>query len=466
MAQKRKSKGGDGDLFVEGSGQLRLVDKSAEQQALEKGKVECLGMTFDSEDARRAYFTDRLREILADPEFRNTPGFPKGTDEDIIRMSDPPWYTVCPNPFIDQFLSITKPTNDHGARSLDAFTADVSEGKNDPIYNAHSYHTKVPHQVIQSYISHYTAPGDVVLDCFCGTGMTGVACAELNASRRCIQIDLSSAATAIAYNYSAQKDRQADYTHTRAVLTAIEDEYAWAYRTRHTGWKSADRSVRRDVKENTGQSKEYGTVQFVLWSDVFLCPHCSGEIVFWLEAANAHIAALRDSFPCSHCDATLDKRSLDRVWTTFQDEALQAPAKACKRVPVLVQYEVNGKTFHKSPDEEDHALIAKTEALKISDWYPTAELPRGDKTADPRSVGITHAHHFYTRRNLSVMARAVETSPRMPNRKQAGVRILVHIHKRVDYPYESVASVEFLQEARWGYRSNPCWYTLCVFGLN
>lgn len=28
------------------------------------------------------------------------------------------------------------------------FAADVSEGKNDPIYNAHSYHTKVPHKAI------------------------------------------------------------------------------------------------------------------------------------------------------------------------------------------------------------------------------------------------------------------------------------------------------------------------------
>ena len=95
MAKKQKTTGGDGDLFIEGSGQLRLVDKSAEQQALEKGKVEYLGMTFDSEDARRAYFTDRLREKLADPEFRNTPGFPKGTDNDIIRLSDPPYYTAC-----------------------------------------------------------------------------------------------------------------------------------------------------------------------------------------------------------------------------------------------------------------------------------------------------------------------------------------------------------------------------------
>ena len=52
---------------------------------------------------------------------------------------------------------------------------DVSEGKTDPIYKAHSYHTKVPHLAIVPSILHYTEPGDVVLDGFCGSGMTGVA---------------------------------------------------------------------------------------------------------------------------------------------------------------------------------------------------------------------------------------------------------------------------------------------------
>ena len=55
------------------------------------------------------------------------------------------------------------------------FAADIKEGKNDPIYNAHSYHTKVPPRSIIPYILHYTQPGDLVLDVFCGSGMTGVA---------------------------------------------------------------------------------------------------------------------------------------------------------------------------------------------------------------------------------------------------------------------------------------------------
>jgi DNA modification methylase len=54
-----------------------------------------------------------------------------------------------------------------------AFAADIKEGKNDPIYNGHSYHTKVPPRAIIPYILHYTEPGDLVLDPFCGSGMLG-----------------------------------------------------------------------------------------------------------------------------------------------------------------------------------------------------------------------------------------------------------------------------------------------------
>ena len=35
--------GQSGDLFIDGSGQLRLVDKSVEQQALEKGRSSVSG---------------------------------------------------------------------------------------------------------------------------------------------------------------------------------------------------------------------------------------------------------------------------------------------------------------------------------------------------------------------------------------------------------------------------------------
>ena len=63
------------------------------------------------------------------------------------------------------------------------FAADVSEGKGGALYRAHTYHTKVPHRAIMRYILHYTDPGDIIFDGFCGTGMTGVA-AQLCGDRR------------------------------------------------------------------------------------------------------------------------------------------------------------------------------------------------------------------------------------------------------------------------------------------
>ena len=88
---------------------------------------------------------------------RNIEGFPIGTDEDIIALSDAPFYTACPNPFIEDFIKeygipYDEATDDY---HREPFAADVSEGKTDPIYMAHTYHTKVPHKAIMQYILHY-----------------------------------------------------------------------------------------------------------------------------------------------------------------------------------------------------------------------------------------------------------------------------------------------------------------------
>src|SRR5262245_47546841 len=101
------------------------------------GPVECLGMTFENDKARRAYFIEKLREKLHDPEFRAIEGFPIGSDEDILALSDPPYYTACPNPFIEDFIRCYGRCYDpNEPYSKEPFAADVSEGKNDSIYLA------------------------------------------------------------------------------------------------------------------------------------------------------------------------------------------------------------------------------------------------------------------------------------------------------------------------------------------
>ncbi len=70
---------------------------------------------------------------------RDIEGFPIGTDEDIIALSDAPYYTACPNPFIEEFIKENGTPYDEATDDYhrEPFAADVSEGKNDPIYGSH-----------------------------------------------------------------------------------------------------------------------------------------------------------------------------------------------------------------------------------------------------------------------------------------------------------------------------------------
>ena len=95
---------------------------------------------------------------------RHIEGFPIAKDEDIIALSCPPYYTACPNPFIEEFIHENGTPYDEASDDYhrEPFAADVSEGKNDPIYNAHSYHTKVPHKAIIDGLDWPDKPNNVL----------------------------------------------------------------------------------------------------------------------------------------------------------------------------------------------------------------------------------------------------------------------------------------------------------------
>jgi predicted RNA-binding Zn-ribbon protein involved in translation (DUF1610 family) len=57
----------------------------------------------------------------------------------------------------------------------------------------------------------------------------------------------------------------------------------------------------------TRHSNIFGDINYVVWSDVFICPNCTTEIVFWNVALDKD--KLKTKFPCPHCDAELIKRN-------------------------------------------------------------------------------------------------------------------------------------------------------------
>ncbi|HHV02341.1 MAG TPA: site-specific DNA-methyltransferase, partial [Bacteroidales bacterium] len=410
--------------------QEELFNSQLETRNSKPQPVTCLGIEFPNDEARRQHFTELLRERLRDPEFRKIEGFPLGSDEDILKLSDPPYYTACPNPWIADFIAeweAQKPEKPEGYQyHREPFAADVSEGKNHPIYNAHSYHTKVPHRAIMRYILHYTEPGDIVFDGFCGTGMTGVAaqmCGDRNevmalgyqvkpdgtilrnetdengrkvwvpfsklGARRAVLNDLSPAATFIAYNYNTPVDVAAFEKEAKRILKEIEKECGWMYETLHTDGKTK------------------GKINYTVWSETFNCPHCGKEVIYFEAAVDKETSAVNKDFKCPSCAAELDKKSLQRQWQSYFDSSRNETHQLVRYAPVLINYQIGKHRYEKKPDAADLSLLKRIEDTAIQDWFPTFEMPEGERKGKDgyHLKGISHLHHFYFRRAMMVYAR-------------------------------------------------------------
>jgi hypothetical protein len=419
--------------------------KDRDEQTLDFGQgtldsrsrpVECLGMTFESAEARRAYFLDKLRERLRDPEFRKIEGFPIGSDEDILNLSDPPYYTACPNPFLADFINhYGKSYDPSKPYSREPFAMDVSEGKTDPIYKAHSYHTKVPHLAIVPSILHYTEPGDVVLDGFCGSGMTGVAAQWCGTApkdyrrqiesqfgkqgigepkwgmRRVVLNDLSPAATFIAANYNLPFDVREFARTGKRILDEVEQEIGWMYLTVHSSTKDTKEHEGEILKVLLGETPcpswlKLGRIEYTVWSEVFTCPDCAGEVVFLDEALDADTKRVKDAFQCPHCGSNLTKDNLQRVFETRPDPASGKLWKRVKYQPSLISYTAGGKRHEKQPDAFDLEILKRIEAIRLPAEMPTNRFPIEQMYHGSRiePKGFSNIHHFFLPRAAHALA--------------------------------------------------------------
>ena len=424
---RSKSDRRTGRLFRNMSGQDELFEKSYEEEleARRGQQVECLGLTFESDEKRREYFLEKLRRKLKDPEFRNIEGFPIGEDEDILALSDPPYYTACPNPWIEDFIKRYgkpyDPVTDEYRR--EPFAADVSEGKTDPMYNAHAYHTKVPYKAIMHYILHYTEPTDLLFDGFCGTGMAGVAaqmCGDPDVvrdlgysvakngsltstrqehadgvqqrlqigTRNALISDLSPIATFIASNYCRPFDVAEFHKVGTKLLEEVERDVGWMYETTHS------------------DGHRTGKIDFTVWSDMYACPECAEDIIFAEQAFDSDAKRIKDNFHCPNCSVSLTKDDLELLYNSYIDAATSETVRHPKRKPVLINYSIGKTKFTKKPDTDDLATLKRIEQLSLPQELPTAELADSQmrRVGRMQPAAITRIHHFFHMRPSHALA--------------------------------------------------------------
>ncbi len=354
-------------------------------------KVICLGLTFNNDEERRDYFRNELRKKL--PQLKKIEGFPIGDDEDIIRLSDPPYYTACPNPWINDLISYWDKSQEKAPNvHVEPFTFDVAEGKNDPAYMAHAYHTKVPSKAIAKFIEHYTDPNDVILDGFSGSGMTGYAVSYLNTlsltsnQRKVVLNDLSPVASHISNTYNSPKNIEDFKDTAEKILLKIQQNYEWLFNTNHL---------------NKG---EIGKINYLIWSEMFSCPTCSEELIYWDLVIDEDTNSFKKTFTCPQCKSELNKKLLEKLYEFSNDSIINQQIKTTKYIPVKINYSFNGKRYEKKLDEYDLETLERIENFDIKN-FSAFPIPEGDEISRLiKSYGYTHIHQIYPKRNLIILS--------------------------------------------------------------
>lgn len=164
---------------------------------------------------------------------------------------------------------------------------DVSVSRSDPVYMAHGYLTKVPIAAIEPYIAAFTEPGDVVLDPFAGSGMTGVAATALGRAARLA--DVSVLGRHIGTNYVNLVDPDELGVAAGRVVEAVRDDLNDPYATRCSKCAGPAETVK------------------VVMSAMVECAACATANSYYaaLERADWRKASMR----CSGCDALISTKS-------------------------------------------------------------------------------------------------------------------------------------------------------------
>lgn len=307
-------------------------------------------------------------------------------------------YTPGPNPDLGRFVvehatPYDPATDDY---NVPPFDKPITSTKATAIYNMHTYWSKKPHDAIRQYIRHYTQPGDLVLDPFCGSG--GTALAALMEGRKAIAIDLSPAATFITKNYCTPVNPVDLQQAFQELKAKVKPEMDWLYETR------CDRCNGR------------ATTAYTVYSYVFQCPRCLEKVPLFdcveVQGQTAQGKSKKIN-ACPHCHAR------------NQVEEISTNGQRFDSVPVLAIYECKegcrpkrDARHHNDPNLKKRIFFAEYDLGKLNEievrgipyWVPPHHMmnvvsdsePWGDEWRPGRNFRTVAK--LFTKRNLWALA--------------------------------------------------------------
>jgi 16S rRNA G966 N2-methylase RsmD len=240
----------------------------------------------------------------------------------------------------------------------------IAVKRSDPVYNAHGYLTKVPVTAIMPFIEAFTDPGDLVVDPFAGSGMTGVAAAMTG--RRSELSDISALGRHIGSGYLNLIDPPTLHASADRAEALTRDRFPGAYNHRCARC-AAEAVLSRRV-----------------WTIVYECEACHAPVNFYaaLEAASWR----KQLMACPACRSRFETRKGKRL-----GEAAVLDTVACACAATLVDQTPTDPTGPADPREVSPPSIAIGPELQM---YQASALGKH---------GLSSTADFFSDRNLAML---------------------------------------------------------------
>lgn len=285
------------------------------------------------------------------------------------------------------------------------YDSPIESNRGGSLYNAHSYPTKIDYKSIMKYILFHTNAGDIVLDPFSGSGTTGIAaiqCGKVDSEiikdlndegisvdvgeRKAMLVDISTLATFISSSLLTKCDKKDFDMYINKVIAETEEEISWMYK----------------VENNEGEEED---IRQVIWSEVFKCPKCNKHMTYWEAGVDQENKKFNDKLKCNNCGNEYDKNIENKVFETKFDNIINEYIETVKREPVRVYVQKGKEKYYRECIEQDRELLNKIEDYEIKTVVPIVKMMFkdgnwGEMYRSGYHKGITHVHHFYTKRNL------------------------------------------------------------------
>jgi adenine-specific DNA methylase len=291
-----------------------------------------------------------------------------------------------------------------------------------PLFNAFPYPTKISPEAIALFIAVHTAPGATVLDCFAGSGSTGVAAILCGCptdemrqeaerlglrvrwgTRRAVLYEIGALGSFVSKVLCRPPDPDEFTKAAEQLLADVRQEWAWLYRT-------------CDPDGNEGE------IRYVVWSDLLRCPNCRRHVSLWDACVSRKPATISDTFKCPHCKSTSSLDCVSRVRESIVDDLLGKERTTRRRVQAWIYGETGGRFWARRTNARDHKSWREIEDRSLPQYVPLKTIPWGDLHRSGYHEGISHLHHFYTRRNLLAFSALWQATDHFPERLRPSLR--------------------------------------------